>query len=466
MKNLPVFFVFLLLCFDVLGENSDSKKPSIMDIQLKVKKYTLSNGLRLLIYENRQLPLFSFQTFFDVGGRHESSGTTGATHFLEHMMFKGSKNFGPGVFDTTIERNGGNNNAYTSFDSTVYYENLPSSNRQGEKLIDKIIDLEADRMSSLLLESKSFEAERNVILDERKSRYENSPAGKLWLALTQNIFSGTPYGGSVIGDIADLKSLKRDQVMDFFNKFYTPDNAVIVIAGDVDSDRVYRMIKKKYGDMKASSPEIRDHREKRDNPNNYTHRATYYNREIHLHAENPIPMFMLAFPGVKIGERLGFIYDVLGSILGNGESSYLYQSLVKGKKPILNSISAGSYSLRYNGVVYLYGELRDRVGLKTAKRKVLKMLKRSCDKAISERSLQKTKNQILKGYFASIQTNSGVASFLGEREHFYRDYEYYKKEMDIYQGINVSDVRDACLKLFSTDKHIYLTAWKKNPKKK
>lgn len=461
------FISFTLICFFLAwGITADDKKQAqtSQQIQLKVNKYTLDNGLRLLVYENHQLPLFSYQTFFDVGGRHESAGTTGATHFLEHMMFKGSKKYGPGVFDSTIESNGGNNNAYTSFDSTVYYENLPTFTREGESLIEKIIDLEADRMSSLLLESNSFEAERNVVLEERKMRYENSPGGKLWLALTRNMFEKTPYGGSVIGDIVDLESLKRDQVMDFFIKFYTPDNAVIVIAGDVDSDEVYQLVKKKFGHMKPSSPAIKSYRQQRDNPSNYVNQ-TRYNRNVYLHGENPVPMFMFGFPGVKIGERLGFVYDIVGAIMGDGESSYLYQNLIKNKRPILNSVAAGSYSLRYNGVFYLYGELRDKVGIKSAKKKVLKSLRRGCRDAINERTLQKTKNQILRGYFSSIQTNSGVASFLGQREHFYNDYKFYQKEMAIYQSIDVAEVKAACQKLFAGNKNIYLTVWKKNPKK-
>ena len=240
-------------------------KPSNGVAHLNVHKYVLDNGLKLLVYENHKLPIFSFHTFYDVGGRHESEGTTGATHFLEHMMFKGAKKYGPGIFDTLIESNGGSNNAYTTFDSTVYYENLPTKTKDGESLVEKMIDVEADRMENLLLEQQSFESERNVVLEERKMRYENSPSGKLWMALMKNIFEATPYGGSVIGSKEDLVSLKRDQVMDFFNKFYTPDNAVIVVAGDVDPSNVYDQVKEKYGQMKSSSAEIKQYKDKRNN---------------------------------------------------------------------------------------------------------------------------------------------------------------------------------------------------------
>lgn len=434
------------------------------EINLKVKKYVLDNGLKLLVFENHRLPLFSFHTFFDVGGRHESSGTTGATHFLEHMMFKGAKKFGPGVFDTTIEKNGGNNNAYTSFDSTVYHENLPSRSRDGEKIVDRIIDLEADRMRNLLLEEKSFEKERQVVLEERKMRYENSPGGKLWLSLMQNLFEGTPYGGSVIGDVKDLKSLNRDQVMDFFNKFYRPDNAIIVVSGDVDADRIFEEVKDKYGHMEPSSPEIKAYKETRNDPKLYAHKGRY-GRSVNLYASNPTPMFMLGYPGYKIGEREGFVIDILGSILGEGESGYLHQNLVKSKRPILNSVTAGHYSLRYNGAFYIYGSLVNKAGINQTKKAVISKLKRSCNKAIDERSLQKTKNSIMKGYFSQIQTNNGVASFLGNLEHFYGDHTYYKKEMEIYKSITLKEVKKTCRSLFNNDKYIYITVWNKNAKK-
>ena len=143
---------------------------------MNAKKFVLDNGLKVIISENRKLPIFSYLTFYDVGGRFESreAGTTGATHFLEHMMFKGAKKFGPGEFEKIIESNGGRSNAYTTFDSTVYYESLNS------EVIEKIIELEADRMENLLIEEKSFESERKVVLEERKMRYENSPSGKLF----------------------------------------------------------------------------------------------------------------------------------------------------------------------------------------------------------------------------------------------------------------------------------------------
>ena len=206
-------------------------KKSNLSLSLKVHKEILPNGLRVLIMENRRLPIFSYYTYFDVGGRHERKGITGASHFLEHLMFKGAKKYGAGKFDSLIEGNGGFSNAYTSFDNTVYHENMPS------KSLPIIIDMEADRMVNLLLEPKAFEKERQVVLEERKLRYDNSPMGKLFLNMMQEVFEGTPYGGSVIGNVEDIKNVSRDQIFNYFKKYYSPNNAIVVIVGDVDTKK-------------------------------------------------------------------------------------------------------------------------------------------------------------------------------------------------------------------------------------
>lgn len=441
---------------EVKGERDDIKS----DVNLEVQKFVFDNGLRLLVIENHKLPIFSYYTFFDVGGRYEAreTKTTGATHFLEHMMFKGAKKYGPGKFDSFIENNGGSTNAYTNFDSTVYYENMPSHT------LPTIVDMEADRMSNLTLDPTAFESERQVVLEERRYRYENSPGGKLYLSMMQNIFEGTPYGGSVIGDASDVKNLTRDQMMEFFHKFYRPDNAIIVIAGDVDADDVVKEVSERYGTFARSSSEVQDFKKKMNAPERFAHRGRY-KREVKLKAQNPNPQIMKAYAGDPIGTRRSFVMDILSSVLGDGASSYLNQRYVKSKKPMLSSVGAGNYTLQYNGVFYISAELLDGVSLNQFKRTLAKDTKNMCKEAIDERSLQKTKNQYLVGYMSQIDTNAGMAHFIGMREKMYGDYSFYKKEMEIYQSITVDELRTTCEDVFKGDKSIFLSVWNKNPGK-
>ncbi|PIK15327.1 pitrilysin family protein [Halobacteriovorax sp. JY17] len=451
--------LLLLLALMSCSHSGVQKTGSLGDssnLKLNVKKFTLDNGLRLLVVENPQLPIYSYYTFFDVGGRYESAGTTGATHFLEHMMFKGAKKYGPHKFDTFIESNGGSTNAYTTFDSTVYYENLPSHT------IETMIDMEADRLQYVLLEPKAFEKERAVVLEERKYRYENSPKGQLFLAMMQSVFKGTPYGGSVIGNELDVKNLKIDEMRKFFDKFYTPDNAIVVIVGDVDADKVYDMVKEKYGHIKPSK-DLKEFKKKMDSDERYSHRARY-KKEIKIYGQSPSPMFTVAYKGMRIGKEESFVLDILSSILGDGSSSYFNQKYVKNKKPLLSRISVANYTLKNNGVFFFSGELLKRTNLDKFKGQILRDIRKSCDEAITERTVQKTKNQYLVQYYGELQSNSGVASFIGLRENFYNDYSFYNKELEIYQSVTTEQVKKACHDIFDKNEYIFLSVWDKNPK--
>lgn len=464
MFQKKILFIVLIFLFSSCAHkggsffSGDDSSESGDSLNLKVKKVTLDNGLRILIVENHQLPIFSYYTFFDVGGRYESRGTTGATHFLEHLMFKGAKKYGPGKFDTLIEGNGGRTNAYTSFDSTVYYESLPI------KSLETIIDLESDRMVNLLLVPKTFESERNVVLEERKLNYENSPRGKLYQTMMKAVFEGTPYGGSVIGEAEDVKNIKREEVFNFFKKFYAPNNAIVVISGDVDTSKTIDLFKKYYGGL-LKSEDLESIKKPLDNPKLYSHRGRY-KREIRVNGNAPIPSFMMAFKGEPLGSKNTFVLDILSSILGDGESSYLNQQFVNSKRPVLSGIGVSNYNLKHNGVFFISGQMLKGKSLRSAKRRLERNLLGYCDKAITERSLQKTKNQYLIGYYRELETNKGVAHFLGIRENFFNDYDYYKKELEIYKNIEVPEVIAKCKEMFKGNKSLFVSVWNKHPKKK
>ncbi len=407
-----------------------------------------------MVIENNRLPIFSYYTFYDVGGRHEEKGTTGATHFLEHMMFKGSKKYGPQSFDDNIEKSGGRNNAYTTFDSTVYFESLPKESLQ------MVVDMEADRMENLLLIPSSVEKERNVIFEERKMRYENSPQGKLYQSMMKAVFEHTPYGGSVIGDVEDLRQLTHTVIMDFYKRFYRSNNTVIVVAGDVKADHLFNLIQAKMGHFRASS-ELVDYKKTKDNPDFFRHRGRY-KRDIRLEGPNPLPFFAMAFKGVPLGTQKGFTLDLLSSILGDTESSYFSQKFVKGKNPIMSSVSVFNYTLKHNGTFFIMGQLAKGTSPQRGKRAVLKELESVCQKAVSERSVQKIKNQYLVGRFKEIQTNSGVAGFIGNRELFFGDFNFYKKELEAYKTITSEEVKRACENLFDNQEYVYVSIWNKH----
>ncbi len=431
-------------------------KKAVVTNALNVKKVVLDNGLTVLIAPNPKLPIASYYTLFDVGGRYEVKGTTGATHFLEHMMFKGAKKYGPGKFDTLIEQNGGMTNAYTTNDSTVYYQNIPAS------FVEQMVDLEADRLEHLLLEPYSFESERKVIFEERKMRYENSPDGFLYLMMMKKVFEGTPYGQSVIGDVEDLSALTRDQVMDFFKTYYAPDNAILAIAGDVDPDKLLPVIKEKYGAIPHSSG-LQELKAKRDDPKNYEFKAKF-GSEYRFYATNPIPKFQAAFKGERAGTRRAFVLDVLANMLGNGGSSYLSQKYVRNEKPLMSEISLTSYNLRHSGVFYFTGELLENVSFEKVKDQFASELKNFCAEGLDGRTLQKTKNQILSQAYQQMKSNAGMASTIMLYEKIFNDYNYGSKEMEIYNSVTEAEVKKECQSILVDSAPIFISTWDKYPK--
>lgn len=456
--SLIFIILFVIACStrDIKDLTDNEKNASEVDsLSFNAKKKTFPNGLTAIVVENKKLPIFSYYTYYKVGGKHEKDGITGASHYLEHMMFKGAKKYGPGMFDRIVEGNGGSNNAYTTNDLTVYYENLPSEH------LNKIIDVEADRMQNLALEKESFEKERNVVLEERKMRYENSDRGKLYLAMMKKVFEGTPYGTSVIGKIKDLKSVTRDQMYQYFKEFYAPNNAVVVIVGDVDHEDVFDEIEKRFGDIPENKG-LDTYKESINSKDDFMFKGKFNGRSFKLKGTSPNPSFFLAFKGVKIGPRIAYILDILSSILGDGGSSILNKKYVLNKKPILSKAHAGNYTLQDSGVFYVGGELLRGANLSWIQKDLYKKISKSCNNDINERSVQRIKNQYLVQMLSGLETNAGIASFLGNREIYYGDYNFYKKELETYNSVTVNELKEACAKYLTKKNSIFLSIWNQN----
>jgi len=457
MQKIKVFFIFALCS---LMHCSTTKVDSATEgglvngvYQIEAKKYILPNGLTVILSQNTKLPVFSIYSFYKVGSKDEPKGMTGASHFLEHMMFKGAKRFGPGQFDKIIEANGGFSNAYTNYDQTVYYEKMPSA------ALENILDLEADRMQNLLLEPTGFKSEKQVVLEERKMRYENSPSGQRYVTYMNKMMKNTPYEHPVIGTVADVKSVSRDSVFKYFKEYYAPNNAIMVVVGDINYEKTLSAIKKKFGKIPASKF-INNRKEDKK----YSIELSK-NTVEHYHGKSENPLFVLAFPGVPYGERAGYVGDLLGSILGGSKSSYLNQKYVSTKSPLLNNIVAFNHTIKNAGVFSIQGEISRPIGLSNFKNMLLKDFKTFCANEITERNLQKVKNQYLLDFYRELETNAGVADYLGSVELYKGDFSQYVNELKTYQSITVDEVKSSCKDFLLTNNHYFMTVWKKNKKK-
>ncbi len=450
-------FVFFLIFILIAGCSSPHKKNNSHStlsesIQLEVEELKLANGMTALIVPNHKLPIFSLYLFYKVGGKNEVKGITGASHFLEHMMFKGAKRYGQNKIDFLIEGSGGSTNAYTTNDQTVYYENLPTSE------LATILDVESDRMENLLLDPDAFEKERQVVLEERKMRYENSPRGQLYLELMQTIFKGTPYGTSVIGDIPDLKSVSRDQIQAYFKRFYAPNNLTLVLVGDVDTAKAKAILTEKFGPI-ASSPTVKEaHESLKDDA--FTPKLSA-DIVVAKKGESPAPLFMLAYPTVKAGHEKGYALDVLSSILGSGKSSSLNNQYILIPKPMATSMYAAHQQLEKAGFFFIGGELVRGVKITEFRKDLMTRMKNFCATEVTERNIQKIKNNYLVDLYSGLDSNAGLAQFLGERQILFGNWQRYRQELELYEKVTVQDVKNVCAEI-TNGKSVFVSVWNKH----
>lgn len=279
----------------------------------RVEKYALSNGLKFIILEDHLAPVAAYQTWFGVGSGHEKKGSTGMAHLFEHLMFKETKNRKAGEFDRLLEANGVSTNAATWLDWTFYREELPSS------CLPLVMQLESDRMEHMILNQDQLDTEREVVKNERRSRVDNDPEGKLYEELYQAHFGAHPYAHPTIGWMADIEGTRLEQCIDFYRDFYAPDNACVVVVGDVETAQVLDLAAKYYGHMKPSGFQ---------QPAAVTARpGSGVTSVLELPVSSPRVATLLSAP--SIADPAGTAFHVLNEFMLNSDSSRLQKLLVE-----------------------------------------------------------------------------------------------------------------------------------------
>jgi len=344
-----------------------------------IKEFRLENGLKVLIIEEHKAPVATFQVWYRTGARDEPAGKSGLSHLLEHMMFKGTPKYGPSVFSNTVQRNGGTDNAYTTKDYTVYFE-LFSSDR-----IALSIDLEADRMRNLLLEPKEVLSERQVVMEERRLRYEDDPQRSLFEEVAAAAFKVHPYQRPVIGWMSDLGSIDRADLYDYYRTNYSPDNAVIIVVGDVNADEILSKVRSAFGHIPSGPPKksiVSVEPEQRGE------------KRILLHKEAELPFLILAYHTPSFPHEDSYALDILNVILSGGKSSRLYQSIVYEKKIALDaSADYGSFN-RDPYLFYFYATVSPGKEIQEVEDALFAEIAGIRTMAPSVQEVQKAKNQI------------------------------------------------------------------------
>ena len=233
--------LFINLFFLIIFSNAAGQS------KFEPRSFSLSNGLKVVILENKRAPVVAQMIWCDFGSGVESKGKSGLAHFMEHLMFKGTKKFPENYYSDFLSRIGGSENAFTSYDYTAYYQIFPSSE------IAKVLSMEADRMTNLTLSKKNVEVEKQVILEERFQRIESDPSAKLDESMRSILFPNNYYGRPIIGWKHEIEKLKIDDVIEFYKKYYIPNNATLVLSGDVDFDKAKKLVKKYFGRIKKGN---------------------------------------------------------------------------------------------------------------------------------------------------------------------------------------------------------------------
>jgi zinc protease len=368
-----------------------------------VQEFMLDNGLKVLFIEDHKVPISNFQIWYKVGAIDEPAGKSGISHFLEHMMFKGTPQYGSKVFSNLIQKKGGTDNAFTTKDYTMYFQKLPSSQTELS------VRLEADRMKNLLLNPADLEAERSVVMEERRMRYEDDPQNLLFEELSAAAMKAQAYRKPVIGWMEEIAAITRQDMADYYGAYYSPDNAFIILSGDVDPSKLMPLIKKEFGPIPPAGAKIR--RVKTFEPQQKGERIVNIESQT---AE--VPYVAIGFHVPRFPDKDSYALDILSSILAAGKSARMYRSLVYEKRIAL-SVHADNESLNRDPYLFFAGATAaPGKDIKEIEKALLDEIKKISDTPPSEEEVQKAKNQVEAGFIFARDSSFADALYTGMYE--------------------------------------------------
>ncbi|PIW62945.1 pitrilysin family protein [Shewanella sp. CG12_big_fil_rev_8_21_14_0_65_47_15] len=411
----------LVLAMGLFNPLSQAQATTAEDI----KSFTLDNGMKIMVLEDASIPNANMYLFWKVGSRNEVPGITGISHFFEHMMFNGSKKYGPKMFDRTMEAAGGANNAYTTEDMTVYTDWFPAN------ALETMFDLEADRIANLDINPEMVESERGVVQSERSTGLENSN----WNALEGEIkgvaFLAHPYSWSVIGHESDIAAWSLEDLVQYHKTYYAPNNAVVVIAGDVKLAQVKALADKYFAPIPAQTPPkaIRT-----VEPEQKGERRTFVQK-----ASVSTPNVMLAYHIPAATHADFYALDLLSSILSQGNSSRLYQALVD-KQVALEAQTYMPMSVDPN-LFYVMGVATPEVKASTLERALIEQIDAIATSGVTQQELDKVKNIKLMDFYRAMETINGKANTIGTYEMYFGSYDKLFNAPEAYNKVTSADIQ-------------------------
>lgn len=410
-------------------------------VAVPVHEYKLDNGLKVLVKQDKRAPIAVVQLWYKVGSSYEQNGLTGLSHVVEHMMFKGTKKHPHGEFESILGENGAENNAFTSQDYTAYYEIIAADR------LDVAMELESDRVRNLLLAPVEFKKEVEVVKEERRWRYDDKPTALTYEQLNAAAFVNSPYHNPTIGWMSDLNSMKVEDLRTWYERWYAPNNATLVVVGDVDPEKVYQLAKEYYGPLKPTT-DI-------PTPKPQTEIEQKGLRYIKVKAPAELPYIVMGYkvPNILTAKDKWEPYalDMLSSILDGGNSSRFSRELVRGKE------IAASASASYDG----YGRLPDLftlsgmpakdVKLETLKTALLEQVEKLKTTPITTEELERVRAQTISGEVYQRDSQSSQASDLGALESVGLGYKLADEYVDNILAVTPEQIQAVAKKYLIED---------------
>jgi zinc protease len=403
---------------------------------------TLQNGLQIYSMEDHSSPTVAVQVWYHVGSKDDPDLRSGFAHLFEHMMFKGNEHLGPDTFERLTENVGGENNAYTAPDVTVYHEVVPSN------YLEPILWAEAERMSSLALNDTNFNSERDVVKEEYRQRILANPYGEFSLAIDQKSFAVHPYKRPSIGNIAELDAAQLPEVKAFHSTFYRPDNATLIVVGDFKANDLESWTKKYFGPIPKPTTKIPRvtavEPPRREDKN-----------EVSSSAKAPLPAFAVTYLGPSVRNNDEPALDLAEEILSGGQSSRLYQSLVYEQQ--VAQRASFSDDLREDlGLLTFRVIVASGKSLPEAEKSLNDQIEKILKDGVTEAELDKAKNRFLTGKLMERETNNGKASALGEAAVIYRDPNHINTDLAKYQAVTAGEIKDILNKYIAGKKKVLI----------
>tara|TARA_B100000768_G_scaffold76072_1_gene72612 strand:+ start:203 stop:1516 length:1314 start_codon:yes stop_codon:yes gene_type:complete len=427
MKNILLLFSAITLCnINLFAQNVD------------FTEFDLDNGLHVILHQDNSAPVVTTSVMYDVGGKDGDRNRTGFAHFFEHLLFEGSENIGRGEFMKIIPANGGSFNANTSQDRTYYYETFPSNK------LELGLWLESERMLHPVMDQIGVDTQNEVVKEEKRQRYD-APYGKLLKALNDNLFKVHPYKDQVIGEMEHLDAATLEEFRNYHKTYYGPNNAVLIVAGDIDSNKTEELVRKYFDEVPTGNVVVRNF--PKEEPITKNTKAVAYDENIQ------IPMLLATFRTPGFAERDAYVLDMISTYLSDGKSSVLYKKLVDEQKQALQTQVINLGQVDYNIFAILALPLGE-VKLDTLLEEIEEEINKVRNELISERSYGKLLNKFENRFVNSNSSIAGIANSLARYYMLYGDVNLINKEIDIYRSITREEIQMVAKKYLGKDQRV------------